>query len=621
MKHFELIKLFFDCIGPEDSRLVVQVRDAQRETMLHHAVRWAKLDVAELLLKNGADPGARDMSGQTAYVKLLCNVTLQGTIHWVPVQGLMAIGARRQFNPDDASRTLNLLEQLGGDACAIDDEDYSKEEVERILSSYRSYPRIGQFSNPIKVAHVQLQMMRYFNSKSPYQKKLNSIREEYLLLALAQSLEIWAGNRAKGLISNDDLPEHWSEFFQEANKEMGGLLTSWMQRDQIPQITKLLRDTTISACEWVVKKNGIAILVQINRIIGEVMMTGAAGELEEHVTSLGVALFKIYQEDFKVSWKTRIFGLQRLKRIWKAINRGEILDLLYELAVMANADASPDSTKSELNSDTQTESLSQRINDYTIAQPLRSGAKTPASALENLSLPKKYPGATIFVTTRNFLIPSARLVLFFIQLAIFLYPCIILFAYVYITLRGMRYDRGKTVIMMYLCEKLFPPNWVLFDANYKLHPNFYRGIQAAKELILFRLWHWLPLEEPLILSFHSKVPTKVDIPSRFDSMHKDAPFPIYWMSLRPQSVATPVPCYAAMGELMTKWKDGRLPRKAWSDGWWELQGDQGKQWKRVNVNEHVTWSQYSKASKQIKASTESLSPLAKTCANCSQWLA
>ncbi|MCJ1357883.1 MAG: hypothetical protein MMC33_007879, partial [Icmadophila ericetorum] len=67
-----------------------------------------------------------------------------------------------------------------------------------------------------------------------------------------------------------------------------------------------------------------------------------------------------------------------------------------------------------------------------------------------------------------------------------------------------------------------------------------------------------------------------------------------------------------MGELMTKWKDGRLPRKAWSDGWWELQGDQEEKWKRVNVNEYPTWSQYSKASRQIKASTQSQSPLSKT---------
>lgn len=589
--------------------------------MLHSAVIFAKLDVVELLLKNGADPGARDMSGRTAYVKLWYGTTIQGTMPWLPIQGLMAFAMKKQLNLDDANRILSLLEQLGGDACAIDDEVFSKEEVERMLSNCRSYPRIGQVCNPVQVANAQFQIMRYSKSNSPYQKRLASIRDEYLLLALAQSLEIWAYNRAKGLISSSELPEYWSEFFQEANKEMGGLLTSWMKPDQIPQITEVLKNTTISACEWVVKKNGIDILVQITRIIGEVMVTGAAEELEEHVMSLGLTLFKIYQEGFKVSLKTKIFGLQRLKQTWKAINRGEILDLLYELAVMANADASLDSTKSELNSDLQTESLSQRINDYTIFQPLRSGAKTPPSALKALSLPKKYPGATIFVTTRNILAPPHRLALFFVQLAIFLYPCITLFAHIYLTLRGLRYDHSKTVIMMYLWEWLVPLNWILFDINYQLHPNIYRGIQAAKELILFRLWHWLPLEEPLILSFNSKVPTKVDIPSRLDSMHKDALFPIYWMSLRPQSVATPVPCYAAMGELMAKWKDGRLPRRAWSDGWWELQGDEEKLWKRVNVNEHPTWSQYSKASKLIKASIKSQSLLSKTCANFSQWLA
>ncbi|MCJ1357884.1 MAG: hypothetical protein MMC33_007880 [Icmadophila ericetorum] len=308
-KHFELIKFFFDCIGPEASRLVVQVRNARKETMLHTAFMWAKLDVVELLLKNGADPGVRDMSGYTAYAKLLGRTSLQGKINWVPIQGLMAFATKEQFNQDDASRMLSLLEQLGGDACAIDDEAFSKKEVERMLSSDA-----------------------LFQQQQP-------------------SLEIWAENRAKGLISSGDLPEDWSEFFQEANREMGRLLTSWMEPDQIPQITE---------------------------------------ELEEHVTSLGVALFKIYLEDLKVSWTTKIFGLQRLNQIWKALSRGEILDLLYKLAVMANVDTSRDHTTSELNLDLQNDSLSQMINDYTIFQTLRSGAKTPASALKDLSLPKKY---------------------------------------------------------------------------------------------------------------------------------------------------------------------------------------------------------------------------------------
>ena len=553
MKHFELIKVFFDCIGPDDSRLVVQVRDAQKQTMLYHAVMLARFDVVELLLRNGAEPGVRDISGRTAYVSLLAHISLQGTMDSVPLQGMMAVMMKEQLNLDDASRTLSLLEQVGGVACAIDDDVYSKEEVERLLLRFRSSPRIGQVHNPIQIANAQSQIVRYLSSDGPYVKSLASIRDEYLLLYLAQSIGTWADDRAKGLISSSDLPKHWSEFFQEANQEMGGILTSWMKPDQIPQITKLLRDTTISACEWAVKNNAVAILVQISRIIAEMMVTGAAEELEEHVTFLGLALFKVYQEGFKVPWYTRLLVGQRLRKVWKTINRGETLDLVYGLAIMANAEASLE-----------------RINEYTLALPLRSGAKTPAPALENLSLPKKYPGATVFVTTRTLLIPIARLASSFIQLNVFLFPCVLLFAHLYIKLMGMRYDCSKAVIMMYLWGRLFPSDWILFDANYQLHPNIYRGIRAAKELIVFRFWHRFPLEEPLILSFYSKVPTKVDIPSRLDSMHKNVLYPIYWMSLRAECVMAPVPCYAAMGELMAKWKDGRLPRKAWCVKYWYI---------------------------------------------------
>ena len=85
-------------------------------------------------------------------------------------------------------------------------------------------------------------------------------------------------------------------------------------------------------------------------------------------------------------------------------------------------------------------------------------------------------------------------------------------------------------------------------------------------------------------------------------MHKNALYPIYWLSLKPGGVANPVPCYAAMGELMTKWKNGRLPRNSWGDGWWELRGEGAHEWKRVNVTERPTWGNYSKASSEIKVS-------------------
>lgn len=246
------------------------------------------------------------------------------------------------------------------------------------------------------------------------------------------------------------------------------------------------------------------------------------------------------------------------------------------------------------------------MDDYTLFQPLRPGPQAPPWALENLSLTKKYPKATIFVTTRQELPPHTRIALFFTQLAIFILPFLLLT--VYTALNGLitRYNNSFIVIATYLVGKLFPAGWVFLDKNGRPHPNILRGLQAAREFVLFRArhWFWYPLtaQEPLILSMNSKTAKAVDISSRLDSMKKTRLFPIYWLSLKPEDAATPVPCYAAMGEMMTKWKSGGLPRNAWGDGWWELRKEGRREWKRVNVTERPTWSSYSKASREIKVS-------------------
>ena len=71
MKDINLLRLFFNCIGPEDSRLVIHYQASTRDTMLHHAVMLAKFDAFRLLLELRANPGSRDINGQTAYAKLL----------------------------------------------------------------------------------------------------------------------------------------------------------------------------------------------------------------------------------------------------------------------------------------------------------------------------------------------------------------------------------------------------------------------------------------------------------------------------------------------------------------------------------------------------------------------
>ena len=586
-KDINLIRVFFDCIGPEDTKLLVHYRNAQKETMLHSAAMFANFDVVKLLLELGADPGSRDINGQTAYVKLLTWTISQNNAQIAPFQGLMALVKLKQFSLEDANKVLALLEEIGGDASALEDDSYSKEEVEKIHSNVRSGPFLGKLYNPIQIANAQMQISSYMDSSRPYVSKLMSINDNYILVMLAQSLTTWVSSRKEGLIPLDSLPEGWTEFFKEANQEMNGLLTSWMQEDEIPELTKLLKDNTISGCEWVVNKKGPLILLLVSRIIQEFTITGAADDLEEDLTSVLTTAWKVYQEDFHISWQTKVFALQRLKRIWRAINKGEILDLFYKLAVLLNFDQSFNG-----------------LSDYTFFQPLRTGPQTPSWALDNLSLSKRYPEATIFITTKHFLLPYTRIVLFIIQLAIFLLPSLLFVLLTILEWSSMRYNSSFSIIVTYLIDKIFRADWVFADNTHRLHPNILRGFQAAWELIVFRARHGFGdlAEEPLILSISSKPTIRVDIPARLDSMRKNANFPIYWLSLNPEDVATPVPCYAAMGEVMTKWKNGRLPRNAWGDGWWELGADGGAGWKRINVTERPTWSDYSKASTEIKVS-------------------
>ena len=555
--------------------------------MLHLAVMFANLDVVKLLLGLGADPGSRDINGQTAYVKLLTWTISQNSAQVAPLQGLMILMKMKQFSLEDANKILALLEEIGGDASAQGDYFYSKEEVENMHSTMRSGPLLSKLYNPNRIAKIQMQISSYMDSNRPYVSKLMLINDNYILIMLAESLTTWVSSRKEGLIPLGSLPEGWTEFLEEANHEMNGLLTSWMQEDEIPELTKLLKDNTISACEWAVNQNGPLILLLVSRIIQEFTITGAADDLEEDLTSILTTAWKIYQEDFRMSWQTKVFALQRLKRIWRAINKGEILDLFYKLAVLLNFDQSFNS-----------------LNDYTFFQPLRTGPQAPSWALDNLSLSKRYPEATLFITTKHFLPPYTKIVLFIIQLAIFLLPFLLFALLPHLKWSSMHYNSSFQIIATYLIDKIFPADWVLIDNTHRLHPNILRGVQAAWELIVFRARHGFGdlAEEPLILSISSRPTIRVDIPARLDSMRKNANFPIYWLSLNPEDVATPVPCYAAMGEVMTKWKDGRLPRNAWGDGWWELGADGGAGWKRINVTERPTWSDYSKASGEIKVS-------------------
>lgn len=71
-----------------------------------------------------------------------------------------------------------------------------------------------------------------------------------------------------------------------------------MKEEEIPELTKLVKDATTSACEWVTNKNGPQVLVLVTLIINEFIKTGAAEDLEENFKSVLTVAWKVFQEDF-----------------------------------------------------------------------------------------------------------------------------------------------------------------------------------------------------------------------------------------------------------------------------------------------------------------------------------
>ena len=56
----------------------------------------------------------------------------------------------------------------------------------------------------------------------------------------------------------------------------------------------------------------------------------------------------------------------------------------------------------------------ENVDDYIQFQPLRTGPQTPSWALDKLSLKRRHPEATFFITTKDALLPPNRVALFFI---------------------------------------------------------------------------------------------------------------------------------------------------------------------------------------------------------------
>jgi len=72
----------------------------------------------------------------------------------------MALANKKQYNLADANKVLALLEDIGGNASAVEDEYFTKEEVEKAHSHVKSAPRLGKVYNPIQIANAYVQISR-----------------------------------------------------------------------------------------------------------------------------------------------------------------------------------------------------------------------------------------------------------------------------------------------------------------------------------------------------------------------------------------------------------------------------------------------------------------------------
>jgi hypothetical protein len=315
---------------------------------------------------------------------------------------------------------------------------------------------------------------------------MRSIDDKYICWALCQAFVEWDAKRKEGSISKEELPAGWSEFFEECNRETKGLLTQWMQDDQIPEITKILKGLTVSACEWAVNKNVLDILAYVTVMGFESMRTGAFGEILTHGSAAVSILFGLFQTPEQFSFIMKVLLLQRLKRLWKAIKKGEMLDNLHEPVVKLGMGEAFDN-----------------ISEVLVITPVKSGPKPPLLLVEELSLPTRYPGSAVFVTSTNHYTPHTRIALTIVELFIFLYPLSYLLAVLYSLFHASIYETTWKVCLAYHFISAIHPSWACCDENFRLHPNIRRGIQAAWELLRFRLRHGFPVEEPIIVSLRA----------------------------------------------------------------------------------------------------------------------
>jgi hypothetical protein len=580
-----MLKVFFDTLPPEDGKRLVTVVDNEGQTMLMRAAFCHRAPTVRYLLAKGADPSATDCYGQTIYAKLRVSRIL----------------------PDAATEAISLLARLlgGGDG-----------DMDDILAIFEStgVPGATDMDDYIHTAEELRDMEAIFGEKSDPNAELRKLAEQYsdpllwlrfstLMMesldrcmsrtyttnpfvwvsALRQSLGRWAESRNRGSIPLDLLPDGWAEIFAEVNKVSPGFWKDFiLEEEEIPQITDVASRVAIWVLEKFLECNGLQILDKLADVLNELESSGSLKLITEQCSQVATDVAGISSRH-RMTLLAKSSLLYRARKVWRSLSRGEVLDRLHDLAVAAGVDEKVDDIAQDL-----------------VAGLLGPWLPPPPTAHETLRLSERYPDTTIFVTAVTEHYISGRLALACVQFVVFLLPALALVVVGWAIYFMIRRGDEFALMILFLWIVLWPKEWVLVDENYHFHPSIWQGISAAAELLIFRLHHVPEPEEPLIVSLGRQPLTHVDVPSRMKVMPHGRMGTVYWLSLRRNGGPKPIPCYGAMRNLMSKWKKGEMPKKAWCEGWWELAAN--GLWARVDANGSPKWSEYCNASRNIKVS-------------------
>jgi ankyrin repeat protein len=589
--NIEVLKIFFETIPPEDVKHLAGILDSDRQNLLFLAASRADVPIVKYLLDKGVDPRTRCVTGQTAYTRLRSASNMGSSGPGLLMQTPMMAILQKVPTSEEVEQVLQLIKEAAGpDGMAADDYSFSTQEVEDMQKNFASYEPITKqyFESGRFQERMNLLLGIMDDPSRPTAYWLFRLDNVTVLEILKKNLEKWYTRRKQGLIAKDVLPDGWANFFTEPEKNSSDeFWKALIKEEDIPAFAEFTKTSAISLAERFMDNNGSLILEKLIPAVEEMTHTRAIDLLFDSFSIIFQRAVLIYMKHFQFTLIDKIVVYQRVKQMWRALAQYEVLDRLHDVAVALGIDGS--------------------INEFArgmLVEDIDVDLATPPDAIKTLRLAQRYPDTTIFITSKNVDLASKRLVLSVYQLVFLLLPAFALVFTLYIEFLCLRASSLWVFLLARIWyNRLLPEDWVMIDHTGHLHPNIFRGIFAALELIWFRIrcpWIDIKVGEPLILALRPGA-MRVGVPMRLQHMRKDTQWPVYRLSLRRHAECEePVPCFAAMGDAYRKWRNGDLPRKAWCDGWWEKRRD--GEWERVNANGKPTWTEYTEATKEIKAS-------------------